>query len=88
MHYKKIETRYPLYVIDVRYWMYRFAATFKSLKMAAMSVRKGAFGAFEMNGSVTEERVGDTTTGRPALCIPPSRRADALFVFLSFVSLS
>lgn len=84
MHYKNIETTLSTLGTGT-YW---FAVTFKSLKMAAMSVRKGAFGAFEMNGSVTEERVGDTTTGRPALCIPPSRRADALFVFLSFVSLS
>lgn len=83
MHYKKIETTLSTLGTGT-YW---FATTFKSLKMAAMSVRKGALGAFEMNGSVTEERVGDTTTGRPALCIPPSRRADALFVLLSFVSL-
>ena len=49
---------------------------------------KGTFRAFEMNGSVTEERVGDTATDRPALRVPSSRRADALFVALSLVSSS
>lgn len=48
---------------------------------------KGTFCAFEMNGSVTEERVGDTATDRPALRVPSSRRADALFVAYSLVPL-
>ncbi|CAK9796828.1 hypothetical protein ANTQUA_LOCUS918 [Anthophora quadrimaculata] len=36
------------------------------------SATKGAIGAFELNGSVTEEWVGVTAADRPALRVPSS----------------